>query len=135
MLSIDALESLDSAPYPKRETPWGKEFLILGGDGATETVKIIWVNPGARLSEQSHQKRLEQWAILSHHGGIVSVETPSGALLDTTAQQGGFHRVPKGARHRLTAPLMHPLVVLEVAFGEFDQNDIKRFKDDYGRAE
>ena len=134
MVSIESIEALESSSLPKRETPWGKEFLVLGGDGAPVTVKVIWVNPGECLSLQSHQDRDEQWTILSNHGGTVTIETPSGAVLNDAAQQGAVHRVRKGMRHRLTAPSDHPLAVLEVAFGPFDQNDIKRFEDKYGRA-
>lgn len=124
-------ETLDFSHLPKRETPWGTEFLVLGGNGAMETVKVIRVNPGARLSLQSHERRAEQWTILSSHAGTVSIETPSGALLDYAAKQGAVHRVPKGVRHRLAAPSDYELVVLEVAFGEFDHGDIKRYEDDY----
>lgn len=134
MISIEDIGTLETSSLPKRETSWGREFLILGGDGAEVTVKVIWVNPGQRLNLQAHARRDEQWTILSRHGGTVNVETPSGALLDYAAQRAAFHRVPKGARHRLAAPLTHPLVVLEVAFGAFDQNDITRYEDDYGRA-
>ncbi|OGG72933.1 hypothetical protein A3A38_04200 [Candidatus Kaiserbacteria bacterium RIFCSPLOWO2_01_FULL_53_17] len=128
------LDTLEASGILKCDTPWGKEFIILGGNGATETVKVIWVNPGQRLTLQSHEWRLEQWTILSSNGGTVNIETPSGAMLDYAAQQGAVHRVPKNIRHRLAAPLTHPLVVLEVAFGLFDQNDITRYEDNDGRA-
>ncbi|OHA09264.1 MAG: hypothetical protein A3A44_00980 [Candidatus Sungbacteria bacterium RIFCSPLOWO2_01_FULL_60_25] len=134
MISVATIEALETSSLPRSETLWGKEFFVLGGDGASVTVKIIWVNPGARLSLQSHERRDEQWTILSNHGGMVSIETPSGALLGDSAQRGAVHRVRKTARHRLAAPSDHPLVVLEVAFGKFDQSDIKRYEDDYGRA-
>lgn len=127
-------ETLDLSHLPDRKTPWGKEYLVVGGNGALLTMRIIWVDPGELLSLQSHQDRDEQWTILSGHGGTVTIETPSGALLSNAAQLGAVHRVRKMARHRLAAPSGHELVVLEVAFGPFDQGDIKRYEDKYGRA-
>jgi len=44
--------------------------------------------------------------------------------------------LPKGSLHRLGCSDMasRPVRVLEVSFGEFDENDIERLEDSYGRA-
>ena len=40
--------------------------------------------------------------------------------------------VPRKSTHRLSA--IKTGRILEIAFGEFDENDIERFEDDYGRV-
>ena len=90
-------------------------------------VKIITVNPGESLSLQYHTKREEYWFILSG-SGIARVGTEQ-----ITLETGGSCFVPKQAHHRITAGT-DSLVFLELAFGEFDENDIVRLEDKYGRV-
>ena len=44
--------------------------------------------------------------------------------------------IPVGARHRLAtaADAPGPVRVLELGFGKFDEDDIVRYDDEYGRA-
>ena len=42
--------------------------------------------------------------------------------------------IPRGTWHRFSNPTEDPVRCLEVAFGDkYDQNDIERIEDDYGR--
>jgi mannose-6-phosphate isomerase len=91
------------------------------------TVKIITVQPGHRLSLQRHERRQEVWHILDHP---MQVEVEDRAWV---AQVGEQVRVPIGARHRLGNAGAQPARVLEIAFGDFDEDDIERFADDYSR--
>ncbi|RJQ37506.1 cupin domain-containing protein [Candidatus Parcubacteria bacterium] len=115
--------------FPTRETPWGKEVLLWGGLGAPVTVKILTVNPGQRFSLQRHRHRMEHWTVLSPEGGIIRIGDQ-----EYPAEQGKEFTVPAGALHRMTAPQGGELSVLEIATGKFDQDDIERLEDDYGRV-
>jgi len=93
------------------EKPWGnfRQFT----HNSSSTVKIITVNPGEALSLQSHKKRAEFWKV--------------------DIGEGGECEVPQGSKHRLAAG-RSGIMVLEIATGNFDENDIVRFEDKYGRA-
>jgi mannose-6-phosphate isomerase len=107
------------------ERPWGQfEQFVLN---EAVTVKIITVNPGQRLSLQTHAQRDEMWQILD-----VPLETQ----IDDrtwTAQVGEHVWVPLGSRHRITNSGNQPGRLLEIAFGVFDEDDIERLEDDYNR--
>ena len=115
-----------NAPQPYREQrPWG-EFVRFT-QGEPSTVKILTVNPGQALSLQYHLNRDEFWHIISGSGfaqiGKERVELAPGSELF----------VPRRSEHRISAG-EEPVVVLEVSFGTFDETDIVRVEDVYGRA-
>ena len=107
------------------EKPWGnfRQFT----HNSSSTVKIITVNPGEALSLQSHKKRAEFWKVVKGDG-IVEID---GVRMDIG--EGGECEVPQGSKHRLAAG-RSGIMVLEIATGDFDENDIVRFEDKYGRA-
>jgi mannose-6-phosphate isomerase len=105
--------------------PWGSFKQLV--KNTEVTVKIITVQPGHRLSLQRHERRQEVWHILDHP---MQVEVEDRAWV---AQVGEQVRVPIGARHRLGNAGAQPARVLEIAFGDFDEDDIERFADDYSR--
>ena len=107
------------------ETPWGSEEVLWQNDGVT--VKIISVRAGHRLSLQSHARRDERWFAMTA-GGTFQV---GDVVLPATAGMHG--EVPRGAKHRISAGTAD-FHVLEIALGPFDQNDIVRYEDDYGRV-
>lgn len=114
------------APEPFREQrPWGEELWITRD--RPSMVKIITVSPAEALSLQHHQNRDEYWHVLSGNGSaeIGEMKKPLSAGTDCF--------VPRGTNHRLTGG-SEPLVLLELAFGDFDENDIVRLEDRYGRA-
>lgn len=111
----------------KEDRPWGNELWLTRGTDSPSMVKIITVDPEEALSLQYHVKREEFWLIISG-SGIARIGTEKIAL-----QTGSSCHVPKQAHHRITAGAT-PLVFLELAFGEFDENDIVRLEDNYGRA-
>lgn len=92
------------------------------------TVSLMKVKPNQRLSLQSHTGRAELWIVLDE-GAVVQVEDK---LLHPKAGEEIW--IPPGAQHRLgsTGPEVR---VLEVAFGNWQQQDITRYEDDYGRPE
>ncbi|MCX6715844.1 MAG: phosphomannose isomerase type II C-terminal cupin domain [Candidatus Taylorbacteria bacterium] len=108
--------------------PWGNELWFTRESGAPSMVKIITVNPKESLSLQYHIKREEFWFVMSG-SGIAQIGTERIPL-----ETGNTCFVPKQAHHRITAGDASPLVFLELAFGEFDENDIVRLEDKYGRV-
>lgn len=107
------------------EKPWGK-FEQFTHDEIT-TVKIISVNPGASLSLQKHENRTEFWRVLSGHP-LVTIGDEK-----IHANPGQEFFIEKTQPHRLEAEA-DAAQVLEIAHGVFDELDIVRLEDKYGRA-
>lgn len=96
------------------------------------TVSLMSVEPGQRLSLQSHTGRAELWIVLDA-GAVVQVNDAV-----YTPAPGDKLWIPAGARHRLSsgvAPGGAAVRVLEVAFGNWQQADITRYDDDYRRPD
>lgn len=112
--------------YEKEERPWGnfERFTL----NEKSTVKIITVNPGEEFSLQSHKHRDEFWRVLSGTG-IITLDDYHHAV---HANESFFS--PKGHEHRMEGG-PDGLMFLEIAFGDFDESDIERFEDKYGRGE
>jgi len=106
--------------------PWGsfKQYAF----NQEVTVSLMTVTAGQRLSLQSHTGRAELWIALDD-GGEVQVGEE---ILRPKA--GDELWIPANAKHRLasTGPAVR---VLEVAFGNWQQADIRRYEDDYRRPE
>lgn len=112
----------------KTDRPWGS-FFILEETESTK-VKRLLVNPGQRLSLQSHKHRDEHWVVVR---GVACV-----TLDDTTRDVGyGEHVfVKRGTRHRIACHGTVPVELIEVQTGDsFEEEDITRYSDDYGRTE
>ncbi|MFM2414982.1 MAG: hypothetical protein RI911_675 [Candidatus Parcubacteria bacterium] len=110
--------------FKKDIRPWGnfEQFTL----NEQTTVKLITVNPGEVLSLQTHSKRQEFWRVISGKG-IAHV-----AGTDIPLEQGVEVNIPLGAQHRVQATT-ETLLFLEIAFGYFDEQDIVRLEDKYGR--
>jgi mannose-6-phosphate isomerase len=104
--------------------PWGK-FEKFHENKAC-TVKLIYVNANSRLSLQYHKKRSEFWKVIK---GTAMVELDEKTV---TLQEGETISIPRQAKHRVLA-LENDCVILEIAYGKFDENDIVRLEDDYHR--
>jgi len=93
-------------------------------------VKIITVNPGEKLSLQSHQHRSECWLIIS---GIATVEC-DGKISHLNRNESIF--IPQGSKHRLSNENNETLKVFEAQYGEtLSESDIIRYQDKYKRVE
>jgi mannose-6-phosphate isomerase len=108
--------------------PWGAWYSLDRGDGYQ--VKRIVVNPGQRLSYQTHARRAEQWVVVS---GIATC-TVDGETVEVKA--GGRVEVGVGVPHRIANLHDDELVVIEVQLGDYlGEDDICRLDDDYGRTQ
>lgn len=108
--------------------PWG-EFSVLD-EASDHKVKRITVSPGCRLSYQVHAHRSEHWFVV-RGSGIVTIDG-----VDNPIGPGSCIDVPVGAAHRVASDGPKDLVLIEVQHGEsFEEEDIVRLDDDYGRKE
>ena len=104
--------------------PWGKFEQFTHNEKTT--VKIITINPRQKLSLQYHNKRKEFWRFLDNPAKvtigkkIIKVKKDDEVIM------------PKKTLHTVEA-LNKPVRFLEIAFGNFDEGDIVRIKDKYGR--
>ncbi len=87
------------------------------------------VTPGQRLSLQSHTGRAELWIVLDDGAQIQVGEKIS------MHSAGDEIWISANEKHRLSCTGTKPVRVLEVAFGNWQQEDICRFDDDYQRPE
>lgn len=111
--------------YQKDIRPWGKfERFTLNEN---TTVKIITVNEGESFSLQTHEHRDEFWRVVRGSGMIRIGDN------ETEAKEGDVFFIPRHTLHRATGGL-HGLTFIEIAFGEFEESDIKRIEDKYGRS-
>jgi mannose-6-phosphate isomerase-like protein (cupin superfamily) len=107
--------------------PWG-EFHVLD-EQAGFKVKRISVNPGGRLSLQSHRHRGEHWTVVN---GIATVTVGDSVQKLTRAQSID---IPKGAKHRLENLDTGIVEIVEVQFGDYlGEDDIIRYDDAYNRT-
>ncbi len=108
------------------ERAWGRFKQYANNEDVTVSLMIVKANQ--RLSLQSHTGRAELWIVLDE-GAIVQV---GDNVLHPKAGEEIW--IPANTQHRLgsTGPEVR---VLEVAYGNWQQEDITRYADDYGRPE
>ncbi len=110
------------------ERPWGV-YVVLDDAQPDHKVKRINVEPGKRLSYQSHAQRSEHWFVVAGLGKV----TIDG--VEHMVDPGQSIDIPQGAAHRCENVGDVPLVFIEVQHGSyFGEDDIVRFDDDFGRA-
>ena len=106
--------------------PWGWYESI--DSGSNHQVKILTVNPGGRLSLQSHKHRSEHWVVVSG-----SAQVTLGEEVSTLSANESVY-IPVGTVHRLENPGEIPVRIIEVQTGTyFGEDDIVRYEDVYGR--
>ena len=126
------MSSYITKPIPKTKPevksvtrPWGSFKQFANNEDCT--VSLMTVLPGQRLSLQSHTGRAELWIVIDD-GAIVQTR-------DTIKEckAGDEIWIPANERHRLSCRGNQSVRVLEVAFGNWQQEDIRRYDDDYNR--
>ena len=107
--------------------PWGFYTVLAQGKGFL--TKMIQVNPGQKLSIQSHNHRSEHWVVLS---GVAKVVLEGKELI---LSPGHSVDIPVKAIHSLQNPYEEELKVIEVQKGDLlIEEDIIRYEDMYGRV-
>ena len=122
---VEYLKSNDRREYRlHRENyrPWGLQDKIV--TQPRYHINRITINPGAKLSLQSHLHRAEHWVVLT---GTAQV-TLDGKEFLLTENQSTF--IPAGAKHMLMNPGKIELEILEIASGSYlGDDDVIRAND------
>lgn len=112
-----------TTPYEETR-PWGNFVEFVKNQPCT--VKIITVEKGQAFSLQYHESRDEFWRIISGKGlATVGDQKKEIAV-------GDDYFVPRKSLHRIEA-VDEPVVLLEISYGNFDEEDIVRIEDKYDR--
>lgn len=107
--------------------PWG--YYTVLGEGKGFLTKMIHVNPGQKLSVQSHNHRSEHWVVLE---GTAKVVLDG---VDHILTPGHSVDIAVKAIHSLQNPYKEDLKIVEVQKGDIlIEEDIIRYEDMYGRA-
>jgi mannose-1-phosphate guanylyltransferase/mannose-6-phosphate isomerase len=107
--------------------PWGWYQSLSVGTGFQ--VKLISVDPGAKISLQRHQRRAEHWVVVSGRAKV----TRGDQVLELGPDESTF--IPVGTKHRLENAHSEPLLIVETQTGGYlGEDDIERFNDQYGRG-
>ena len=122
--NLMGLRTVPASPV-RCKRPWGsfERFTL----NSTSTVKMLEIDPDASISLQRHSHRSEFWRVVS--GDAV-------AILDgekVNLAEGDNLLVPVGVAHRLIGG-SGGARILEIATGEFSENDIVRLEDEWGRT-
>ncbi len=107
--------------------PWG--YYTVLGEGKGFLTKMIHVNPGQKLSVQSHEHRSEHWVVLEGKAKVVLEGK------DLFLSPGHSVDIPVKAIHSLQNPYEEDLKIVEVQKGDLlIEEDIIRYEDMYGRV-
>ncbi len=104
--------------------PWGSFTRFTHNEEST--VKLINVIKGEELSLQYHMKREEFWKVLKGTPKIVVGEDVF------EAKEGDEFNIPVSVKHRISA-VNNDVLILEIAKGDFIEEDIVRLEDKYNR--
>jgi len=112
-------------PLTDNTKPWGgyKRYTL----NEPTTIKLLWINKGTRFSLQTHAQRDELWVILKGNPTI----TLGDEIIHAKPRDEIWS--PRGTKHRMEAH-EEDVEFLEISFGTFDEDDITRLDDDFGRA-
>jgi len=114
-------------PVSKTVRPWGEYYGWDSGKGWN--LKTIYLKRGKRVSLQYHNNREEWWLLVE--GDATATMRESRSTRSFPLKKGEVFRVRKKQIHRLSSKMGG--VVVEVAYGNFDEKDIVRLEDDFGR--
>ncbi len=116
----------ESLTHRKVYRPWGSYDSIDMGE--TFQAKRLIVNPGKKLSLQSHEKRAEHWVVVK---GVATVTKGEEIFL---LHENESTYIPSGVKHRLENACDDLLEIIEVQSGSYlGEDDIVRYDDDFGR--
>jgi mannose-6-phosphate isomerase-like protein (cupin superfamily) len=114
--------------------PWGQfeiltEFAVNEPGFTDVCVKKMTVKPGQKVSYQSHKLRNEHWFFVQGTGTVII----SGK--EITVKVGSHMDIRIGEKHRvINTGTDKDLIFIESQTGHYDEDDIQRFSDEYGRA-
>ena len=109
------------------QKPWGT-YQILEKQ-KNYLIKIIIVQPGEKLSLQSHEHRSEHWTIVE---GVANI-TINDSKKILNSNESIF--IPVKAKHRIENNQNNVLKIIEIQYGSnLSEDDIIRYEDIYNRV-
>ena len=105
------------------QRPWGEFETLITNSYCT--IKLMTIKAGHRTSLQAHDERTELFYLISGQCKVQLLEQTT--LLNPKNQI----TIPKMWWHRITA--IKDSIILELSTGTFNEEDIHRIQDDYGR--
>lgn len=115
------------------ERPWGG-WSLYRANSKVASVKILTLNPRGKLSVQKHEKRAEEWYLVAGKVKIYRGKE-SDKLNEIILEQRNENVViPQGVWHSLENIGEQGALIVEVATGFYDEEDIERAQDKYGRV-
>jgi mannose-6-phosphate isomerase-like protein (cupin superfamily) len=111
--------------HNREDRPWGsfERFTL----NEPTTVKILRVAAEKQFSLQKHDHRGEFWKVIEGNG-LAHIGDE-----EREVQVGDEIEIPVGTLHRLKGGPAG-ISVLEISFGNFQEDDITRIEDDFGRV-
>jgi mannose-1-phosphate guanylyltransferase/mannose-6-phosphate isomerase len=108
------------------DRPWGSFEVLEVAEGYK--VKRLTVKPGGKLSLQRPRLRCESWTVIAGQAWVTCDSTFK------KLEVGESTYIAQGSIHRLENKASLPLVVMEVQFGSYlEEDDIERLEDIYDR--
>jgi len=126
--SSSSMVSAARRPASQTIRPWGKFFGWDRGNGWY--LKTIYIKPRKRLSLQYHRHRGEYW-MLVEGDATATLQKQGGNPSRITLRKGELLYADRKDIHRLES--RRGGIIVEIAMGNFDENDIVRLEDDHGR--
>jgi len=104
--------------------PWGN--FVEYTHNEPSTVKVLTIFPHEELSLQYHTHRKEFWRVMHGNPDLIIGDNKIDAKI------GDEFEIPENVKHKISAKddVVH---ILEISFGDFDEKDIVRLEDKYGR--
>jgi len=119
----------DPVVFDKRPWGWFHQYTL----NEKSTVKIITVMPGEQLSRQVHKNRDELWVPLDD-GLEVKLDEMGWSQMRFNECESMPIQIPRGRVHCVRNVSENMMArFLEIALGDFDEDDIERLEDNYGR--
>ncbi len=112
-------------PTKRSVRPWGVITLLV----RNQKCSVDWttVNPGGILSLHSHNIREELWVMLDEGAEVTVGEEV------LRPKVGDEILMKTKVKHRLTNNADHPVRMIVICFGEWEEGDQIRHEDAYGR--
>lgn len=108
------------------ERPWGRFYIVHSKPELW--VKTLVLKPWSQTSLQIHESRDEHWHVAE--AGLHAIIGDERVVL----QPDYVYTVLRRAPHRIINSTIYERVLVEVATGQPDEDDIERLEDSYGRV-
>ncbi len=115
------------------QRPWGSfeilsEFKVQEPGFFDSCVKKLVIKAGKRLSYQSHKQHNEHWFFAQGEGVVILNDR------EIKVKVGSSVDIKTGDKHRAENTGKIDLIIIETQTGHYDEDDIERFDDDFGRV-